>query len=162
MATKRTTRKKPAARKSAARRPAKRKVARRAAPRRAAARKKAPARRKPAAVKAVKASTTPIRARLTKGQVVKAIAEETQLSRTQVAAVLDGLERAMHRSVRKGSVGEFVWPGLMKIKAVPVKARAARPGVNPFTGEKITIKARPASRSVRIRPLKTLKGYASS
>ncbi len=32
----------------------------------------------------------------------------------------------------------------------------ARKGRNPFTGEEILIKAKPASKTVRIRPLKSL------
>jgi nucleoid DNA-binding protein len=39
-------------------------------------------------------------------------------------------------------------------------ARKARPGVNPFTGEEIMIAAKPASTTVKVRPLKKLKDMA--
>ncbi|HEX8201034.1 MAG TPA: HU family DNA-binding protein, partial [Isosphaeraceae bacterium] len=48
-------------------------------------------------------------------------------------------------------------PGLVKLKVVPKPATKARPGRNPFTGESITIKARPARNVVRALPMKALK-----
>jgi len=48
-------------------------------------------------------------------------------------------------------------PGLMKLKVVKKPATKAREGVNPFTGEKMTFKAKPASKKVRVLPLKSLK-----
>jgi nucleoid DNA-binding protein len=40
-------------------------------------------------------------------------------------------------------------------------ATKAREGVNPFTGQKMTIKAKPASKKVRIRSLKNLNEMVS-
>ena len=173
MAVKRKTTRRKATPKAAAkkstparRKPAARKTAsRRTATRRKPAVRKAPARKKPAARKAVakpKLVTSPIRKRLTKGQIVGTIAEGASLSRSQVSMVMDELENIIARSVKRGSTGEFLLPGLLKVVSVKVPARKARPGVNPFTGEKIMIKARPASNSVRVRPLKKLKGFAAS
>ena len=168
MAVKRKTTRRKATPKTAAKKstPARRKTASRRTPARAKpAARKAPARKKPAARKAAakpKQVTTPIRKRLTKGQIVGTIAESASLSRSQVSTVMDGLENIIARSVKRGSTGEFLLPGLLKIVSVKVPARKARPGVNPFTGEKIMIKARPASNSVRVRPLKKLKGFAAS
>ena len=45
----------------------------------------------------------------------------------------------------------------MSSSVVKKPATKSRPGINPFTGEKITIKAKPASKTVRVRPLKNLK-----
>jgi nucleoid DNA-binding protein len=45
----------------------------------------------------------------------------------------------------------------MKISGVKKPARPARKGVNPFTGEEIMIKARPAYKAVKIKALKKLK-----
>ena len=47
--------------------------------------------------------------------------------------------------------------GVLKITVVKKPARSARKGVNPFTGEEIMIKARPAYKTVRIKALKKLK-----
>ena len=40
-------------------------------------------------------------------------------------------------------------------------ATKAREGVNPFTGEKMMFKAKPASKKVRVMPLKSLKGMVN-
>lgn len=144
-----------AAKKTTARKPA-RKAAK-------AKKTKAPARRKAASRKPQPQALGPaIRTRLSKSGIVSAIAESRSLTRKDVSAVLDELELLMGRSLRRGGAGEFLLPGLLKVVAVKVPARKARPGVNPFTGEKIMIKARPASRSARVRVLKKLKEYASS
>ena len=48
-------------------------------------------------------------------------------------------------------------PGLVKMLKVKKPATKARPGVNPFTGENIMIKAKPARKIVKVRALKGLK-----
>ena len=72
--------------------------------------------------------------RWSKAQIVSAIAESTGLSKKDVGSVLDGLDSAIESHITTGSVGEFVLPGLLKIKRVEKPARAEREGVNPFTG----------------------------
>ena len=47
------------------------------------------------------------------------------------------------------------------MKVVKKPATKAREGVNPFTGEKMVFKAKPASKKVRIMPLKNLKGMVN-
>ena len=47
--------------------------------------------------------------------------------------------------------------GLMKVTVTRKPATKEREGINPFTKEKITIKAKPARNVVKVRPLKTLK-----
>jgi len=58
-------------------------------------------------------------------------------------------------------VGEFVLPGLMKIQTVKKPAKKARKGINPFTKEEVMFKAKPASTTVKVRPLKKLKEMAN-
>ena len=53
--------------------------------------------------------------------------------------------------------GAFTVPGLMKIVKVHKPRRAARKGINPFTGEEMMFKAKPAHNVVKVRPLKNLK-----
>ena len=134
-----------------------------AAPKKKAAAKPAAA-KKPAAKKAVapKKSTAAITAKLTKSQLLTQIGEVTELSRKQVSAVLDELESMISRSVGKKGLGEFVLPGLLKITTVKKPAKKARKGINPFTGEEVMFKAKPASIAVKVRPLKKLKGYAEA
>lgn len=104
---------------------------------------------------------TTIKERYSKTQILNQIAEETELSRKQVAAVLDSLTDIIEGHVKKKAVGEFVMPGLFKIVTVNKPAVKARKGINPFTGEEQMFKAKPASTAVKIRPLKKLKDMAS-
>ncbi|AKH70408.1 bacterial nucleoid DNA-binding protein [Spongiibacter sp. IMCC21906] len=130
-----------------------------AAPKKAAAKAKAAPKAKAAAA-APKRKTTAINEKMTKTQILTEIAENTELSRKQVTAVLDELEVLIQRSIKKRALGEFTIPGLMKITTVKKPATKARKGVNPFTGEETTFKAKPASVAVKVRPLKKLKDFA--
>ena len=100
---------------------------------------------------------TTIKDRLSKTQILEQIAESTELSRKQVAAVLDSLTDVIEAHVKKNAVGEFVLPGLLKISTVRKPATKARKGINPFTKEEVMFKAKPASTVVKVRPLKKLK-----
>ncbi|MFC3116610.1 HU family DNA-binding protein [Cellvibrio fontiphilus] len=155
--------KKPAAAKAA---PAKKAPAAKAAPKAApkAAAKKAPA-AKPAAkkapaAKAAPAVVKPIAERQNKTQMLQQIADATELSKKQVQAVLDELTNVIEGHIKKKGVGEFVLPGLLKITTVKKPATKARKGINPFTKEEVVFKAKPASISVKVRPLKKLKEFA--
>ncbi len=94
----------------------------------------------------------------TKSQILSDIAEDTGLTKKEVAAVLDSMTDLAVRHLKKKGSGEFAVPSLgLKLRRVIKPARKARPGINPFTGEAITIKAKPATTSVRAAPLKALK-----
>ena len=94
---------------------------------------------------------------MSKTGILTNIAESTDLTRAQVAAVFDELEVLIERHIKKRAVGEFTLPGLMKIKSVKRPATKARMGRNPATGEEIQIGPKPASIRVRVTPLKKLK-----
>ncbi len=149
MATRKAAAKKKAPAKKA---PAKKKVAA----------KKAPAKKKAAAKAPAKKAAPALKAKMTKSQIVGSIADTTGLNKKQVGAVMDELETLIERSIKKRSVGEFTLPGLMKITTVKKPARKARKGINPFTGEETTFKAKPASVAVKVRPLKKMKEFADS
>jgi len=57
--------------------------------------------------------------------------------------------------------GLFTLPGLLKMKVVKKPATKAREGINPFTKEKMVFKAKPASKKVRVLPLKSLKALVN-
>jgi DNA-binding protein HU-beta len=95
----------------------------------------------------------------TKSEVLTQISKDTTLSRKQVAAVFDSLSGVIKKSLRGN--GLFTMPGLMKLKVVKKPATKAREGINPFTGEKMTFKAKPASKKVRVLPLKSLKAMVN-
>lgn len=92
----------------------------------------------------------------TRNEIYREIAAKTDLARKDVVAVCDALTDIMVQSVKKH--GTFNNLGLMKFTLV--KKPAVNGGNlvrNPFTGEMVKQKPRPASRTVRIRPLKALK-----
>lgn len=156
--------KKPAAPKAAPAKkaPAAKAPAAKAAPKAAAKKAPAPkaATKKAPAVKAAPAVVKPIAERQNKTQMLQQIADATELSKKQVQAVLDELTNIIEGHVKKKGVGEFVLPGLLKITTVKKPATKARKGINPFTKEEVTFKAKPASISVKVRPLKKLKEMA--
>ncbi|PCI46484.1 MAG: hypothetical protein COB51_07065 [Moraxellaceae bacterium] len=100
---------------------------------------------------------TAVKDPMTKTQILTEIAENTELSKKEVQAVLDELANVMERHVKKRAVGQFTLPGLMKVQVVRKPATKARKGINPFNGEETMFKAKPARNVVKIRPLKKLK-----
>jgi len=96
---------------------------------------------------------------MTKTELMANIADDTDLTKKQVSAVLDSLEKNIKKSLGRSGCGKFVLPGLLKVEKVKVPARKARKGVpNPFKpGETMDIKAKPASNKIKVRPLKNLK-----
>ncbi|MDE0035666.1 MAG: HU family DNA-binding protein [Deltaproteobacteria bacterium] len=94
---------------------------------------------------------------MTKTQLLETLSESTGLQRKDVAAVLDELGAVIERHVRKRAVGTFTLPGLLKIKVVRRPATKARKMMSPFTGQEITVAAKPASRAVKVQPLSGLK-----
>ena len=95
----------------------------------------------------------------TKSDILAAISKDTGLPKKQVSAVFDSLNTVIKKSLK--SHGLFTLPGLAKMKVVKKPATKAREGVNPFTGERMMIKAKPASKKVRIRALKNLNEMVS-
>jgi nucleoid DNA-binding protein len=95
----------------------------------------------------------------TKSDILATISKDTGLSKKQVSAVFDSLNTVIRKSLK--SNGLFTLPGLAKMKVVKKPATKAREGVNPFTGEKMVFKAKPASKKVRVMPLKNLKGFVN-
>lgn len=101
---------------------------------------------------------TPASKRRSRGDTVKTVAAATELKTSQVRAVFETLTSIIAADLGKNGCGEFNFNGLMKLKSVKKPATPARKGRNPFTGEEIMIKAKPASRKVRVRALRTLNG----
>jgi DNA-binding protein HU-beta len=95
---------------------------------------------------------------LTKAQMATEIASKSGLTKTQVNDVLAAMATVIAGELKAGR--PVTIPGLVKVTLVHKAATAARPGRNPFTGEAITIKAKPARRIVKVRALKALKDMA--
>lgn len=86
---------------------------------------------------------------MTKSQVLSALSESTGMGKKEVTSFLDELTNLAYSEVKKN--GEFTLPGFGKLVK---KARAARMGRNPATGEQIKIAAKTV---VKFRVAKAVK-----
>ena len=96
---------------------------------------------------------------MTKTELLTNIAADCDLTKKQVAGVLDSLSANIKKSLGRSGCGCFALPGLVKIEKKKLPARKARKGVpNPFKpGELMDMKAKPAYTKVKVRALKGLK-----
>ena len=94
-------------------------------------------------------------AKMTKNQLIDAIAERTQVSKGDVKVVIEQMATVGYKELNES--GEFVIPGFAKMSVVNKPATEARSGVNPFTKEPMEFAAKPASKSVKASPLKVAK-----
>ena len=132
----------------------------------APSKKKAPIKKslaKKAAAKkplAAKRKLTAISQRYSKTEIINELAINSGLNRKQVGTVLDELAILISRHVKKRAVGEFALAGLIKITTAKRPAKRATKGINPFTGQMTTFKAKPARTAVKVHPLKGLVDMA--
>ena len=94
---------------------------------------------------------------MTKSQVIQTItdAHKDKLKRKDVSAVLESLSTLGYKELKKN--GTFVLPGFAKFVVIKKPATKERQGINPFTKEPITIKAKPARKVLKARPVKAAK-----
>ena len=95
--------------------------------------------------------------RMNKSQFVVALAEKSGLDKKQAAVALDKVNLLVAQQLGKHGPGEVLIPGLLKLSIVDKPATPKHEGVNPFTKEPMTYKAKPARKVIRVRPLKALK-----
>lgn len=126
--------------------------------------------KKTAAKKAVKAApkkaapakaAAPLKAiatKQTKSQIIAAIAETTGIAKKDVGAVFSTMASMVEAHMKKNGSGEFTIPEVgVKIRRHKKPATKARKMISPFTGEEITVKAKPARNTVKLAALKGLK-----
>ncbi len=94
----------------------------------------------------------------TKMQILRDIADHSELTVKQVRNVLAAAGHiAKCHIIKKGS-GEFSIPEMaIKVVRKTKPATKQRQGRNPMTGETITIAAKPKRDVIKVRPLKSLK-----
>jgi DNA-binding protein HU-beta len=92
---------------------------------------------------------------LSKSEIIQKIADETALAKKDVKAVLEKLTEVGHKELKK--LGEFQLPGFAKFTVVKKPAVPERQGVNPFTKEPTTFKAKPARKVLKVRAVKAAK-----
>ena len=94
---------------------------------------------------------------LSKSDLIATLAEEhsDKLTRKDVKGVLESLATVGYKELKKN--GTFLVPGFAKFVVIKKAATKARKGKNPFTGEEMMFKAKPARKIVRARPVKAAK-----
>jgi DNA-binding protein HU-beta len=97
---------------------------------------------------------------LTQSQLAAEVADRSGLSRTDAKAALAALEDVVLDEL--GNAEKVRIGGLVQLVVRVKEATKARPGRNPATGEEITISAKPASVTLRARPLAKAKGALPS
>lgn len=102
-------------------------------------------------------SVTSVDRAYTKGQLFSTLAGCAGINRKDVSVIFDELGNIIAAHLKKQGPGQFTLPGLVKIVIKHKPATKARKGTNPFTGEEMMFKAKPARNVVKVRPLQKLK-----
>ncbi len=93
--------------------------------------------------------------RMSKSQFINTFAQKTGMNRKQATATFNTLTTMAEEELRQS--GEVVIPGLVKLRVSEKKATQEREGINPFTKQPMTFKAKPARKVVKANPVKALK-----
>lgn len=93
--------------------------------------------------------------KVTKSELITAIANDTDLSKTQINLVFDVLEKIVEKTLRSNK--SITIPNLCKIYVHKKPASSARQMRSPATGEMITVSAKPARKVVKVKAIKNLK-----
>merc|ERR1719476_381593 len=83
------------------------------------------------------------------------VAETAGIKPKEVKAAVEGLLGVAASELKKN--GSFKIAGAINFKLKKKPATAARKGVNPFTKEPCVFKAKPASQTVKVLPMKKFK-----
>jgi len=97
---------------------------------------------------------------LTQTQLVAAVADRSELSKSDAKRALTALDEIILEEL--GNAQKVRIGGLVQLTVRVKPAQKARKGRNPATGEEITIAAKPASVDLRARPLAKAKGALPS
>jgi DNA-binding protein HU-beta len=94
---------------------------------------------------------------MSKSELIQKVMEQhpSEIARKDVKGVIEAVAEIGYKELKK--TGAFVVPGFAKLIVVKKPATKARKGINPFTKEPTTFKARPARKIVRARPVKAAK-----
>jgi nucleoid DNA-binding protein len=93
--------------------------------------------------------------RMSKSEFINTLAEKTGMNKKQATATLDTLYAIAVEQL--GMNGELVIPGLVKLNVSTKPAVVEHNGINPFTKQPITFKAKPARKVIKAYPVKALK-----
>jgi DNA-binding protein HU-beta len=93
---------------------------------------------------------------MSKSELIQTISEQhSNVTRKDVKGIIESLATVGYKELKKS--GAFVLPGFAKFVVVKKPATKARKGINPFTKEPTTFKAKPARKLIKARPVKAVK-----
>ena len=96
-----------------------------------------------------------MQSQMTKSQLIEKIAQLRELAKKDVKGLIEALAEVGYKELKQNGV--FVVPGFAKFVVIKKAATKARKGINPFNGEEMMFKAKPARKIVRARPVKAAK-----
>jgi nucleoid DNA-binding protein len=92
---------------------------------------------------------------MSKSELIQKVANEASVAKKDVKAVIESMATVAYKELKKS--GEFLLPGFAKFIVVKKPATKERTGINPFTKEPTVFKARPARKTLKVRPVKAAK-----
>jgi nucleoid DNA-binding protein len=99
---------------------------------------------------------------MNKTEIVTALCEATGLTKQQVEGLFDELAGLIKKNLDVEGPGVFTISDLLQIKVVRKPATEEHKGINSFTKQEMIVKAKPATNSVKIMPLKGLKAMVQT
>jgi nucleoid DNA-binding protein len=94
---------------------------------------------------------------MSKTEIMAALSAATGLDKQQVAGLFSELATLIGKNLAEDGPGVFTIPDLLQIKVARKPAVEEHKGINPFTKEEMVVKAKPATKTVKVVPLKGLK-----
>ena len=92
---------------------------------------------------------------MSKSELIQKVADECSVAKKDVKAVIESLAAVAYKELKKSGV--FMLPGFAKFIVVKKPATPERKGINPFTKEPTVFKAKPARKTLKVRPVKAAK-----
>lgn len=94
---------------------------------------------------------------ITKSELLAGLSDMTSLDKRTVDTVLVALAEIIKFELGPDGQGDINIPGIVSLKAKDKPARATRVGKNPFTRQTMVFHSKPATKTIKSRPLKALK-----
>jgi DNA-binding protein HU-beta len=92
---------------------------------------------------------------MSKSELIQKVADDSSVAKKDVKAVMESLAGVAYKELKRA--GMFMLPGFAKFTVVKKPATKERQGINPFTKEPTIFKAKPARKTLKVRPVKAAK-----
>src|SRR6202162_3114987 len=92
---------------------------------------------------------------MSKSELIEKVADQHSLAKKDVRSVIESLAAVGYKELKK--TGTFLLPGFAKFVVIKKPATKERTGINPFTKEPTVFKAKPARKTLKVRPVKATK-----